>query len=214
VFRSSRGSPRHSGREPPAKQPRLSTDTGFNALSDFKKCQLLTIANVPTADFLNSNLKALLELDKSDRLRWFNANIMPLLKQRDMEAFADFEYTAECLDRLCDVALTSTNSDNWWESLLGDQMYRSKADVQHLNRLHRSRGDQQLQLQIAPSQLGTLQSKAPVPITAMSELLLFLKRARHFSTLFSQCATWESSPGRSTRPSWSSAAPSKPTPPG
>jgi len=184
ILTCTRGNPRLHGR-PPSTQPRLSPDAGFNTLSDFKKCQLLTYAKVATADMLKSHLKELLEVDKADRLGWFNVNIMPLLKDRDAEAFAGFHYTAEFVDQLCTVELTAPSVESWWDTpFVGGQLYRSKEDIQHLNRLHRTRGQAQVQLQISPQQLGTLSSKAPVPITNLPDLLNFLKRVWHCSTLF------------------------------
>jgi hypothetical protein len=134
---------------------------------------------------LPHNLKLLLEVDKADRLGWFNTNIMPLLKNRDAEAFASFHYTADFVDLLCAVELTAPSTDNWWESpFVGGQLYRSREDIQQLNRLHRTRGNAQMQLQVNPHQLGALSSKAPVPITTLTALLNFLKRVWHCASLF------------------------------
>ena len=185
IFSCTRGNPRGYGRLPPHKQPRLSPDSGFNSLSEYKKCQLLTYAKVATATMLPHNLKMLLEADKADRLSWFNTHLFPTLKNRDAEAFAGFHYTADFVDLICTVELTAPFTDNWWDSpFVGGQLYRNKEDIQHLNRLHRTRGNTQMQLQVNPQQLGVLSSKAPVPITTMPDLLSFLKRVWHCTTLF------------------------------
>ena len=63
-------------------------------------------------------------------------------------------------------------------------MRRSKEDVHQLNRIYCSQRNSQLQLTVNPAQLASLSSKAPDPITTMSELLPFLKQAWHFSTFF------------------------------
>ena len=184
IFSCTRGNPR-SSRSPPGKQPRLSLAAGFNSLPQHKQCQLLTHANVATATMLPHYLKMLLEVDKPDRLSWFNTHALPDLKNRDAEAFASFHYTADFVDLLCDVKLTTPSTDNWWDSpFVGGQLYRNKEDIQHLNRLHRIRGNAQMQLQVNPQQLGSLSSKAPVPITTLPELLNFLKRVWHCSTMF------------------------------
>ena len=175
---------------PPHKQPRLSTDTGFNSLSNFRQRQFLSIAKVNCATYLPSQLKELLEVDKADRLAWFEANHRPRLCAKAPEAFSDFEYTSDCLDQLCEGNLTASTKLKWWESTVGHQLYRNKEDVHQLNLLHRTRGDPRLQLQITPAQLGSLNSKAPVPVTTLSELLAFLQRVWHFTTFyFPMCAT-------------------------
>jgi hypothetical protein len=176
--------PRGYGHEPPTKQPRLSTDTGFNALSTFKKCQILTYSRVATANFIRSHLKNLLEVDKADRFAWFNVNLMPLLIDKDPEAFIGFSYTGDFIEQLCDVQLTSESADTHWESFTGHQLRRNKEEVQQLNRIYKSRYNPQLQLQVSPSQLSTLNSKAPVPITTKSELNAYIKRDWHCSALF------------------------------
>ena len=187
VFTSVRENPRQTGWEPEPKHPRHNTDTGFNSLSDFKKCQLMSIANVSSADLLNSHLKTLHNTDKTDRPQWFKINLKPLLLQRDPEAFTNFDYPAEFFDQFCDVKLTAPSTDSWWECFVAHQIRRSKEDIQHLNRLHSSRGDHRLQLQITPGNLAQLSSKAPVPISTLSELFSFLKRVWHCSTLFFPC---------------------------
>jgi hypothetical protein len=134
---------------------------------------------------LPHNLKLLLEVDKADRLGWFNTNIMPLLKNRNAEAFTSFHYTADFVDLLCTVELTAPSTDNWWESpFVGGQLYRSREDIQQLNRLHRTQRNAHMQLQVNPQQLGALSSKAPVPITTLADLLNFLKRVWHCTALF------------------------------
>jgi hypothetical protein len=144
---------------------------------------------VNNSNYITHHIKDLLAIDKSDRLTWFNSNIMPLLTNRDPEAFIGFAYTGDFVDQLCNVALTSESVDTWWESIVGHQLIRSKEDIQHLNRLHKSRYNSQLQLQVNPSQLSSLNSKAPVPIHTMAELLPFIKRVWHCTLLFfPQCA--------------------------
>jgi hypothetical protein len=190
IFLTSSGTGRNRSQGPPHKQPRLSTDTGFNNLSNFRQRQFLSIAKVNCASYLTPQFRELLEVDKADRLAWFEANHQPRLYDKAPEAFADFDYTGDLLDQFCEGALTAPTKLKWWESTVGHQLYRNKEDVQHLNLLHRTRGDQQLQLQITPSQLSSLNSKAPVPITTVTELLAFLKRVWHFTTFyFPMCST-------------------------
>jgi hypothetical protein len=184
VFTCPRNTPRGYGHEPPTKHPRSSTKTGFNALSTFKKCQLLTYSRVSNARFIKSTIRNLLEVEKADRLGWFNVNLMPLLVAKDPEAFIGFTYTGDFIEQLCDVQLTSESAEMHWESFTGHQLRRSKEEVQQLNQIYKSRYNAQLQLQATPSQLSSLNSKAPVPITTMSELVAFIKRVWHCLTLF------------------------------
>jgi hypothetical protein len=100
VFTCSRNTPRGYSHEPPTKQPRSSTKTGFNALSPFKKCQLLTYARVSTANYIKSHMRNLLEVEKADCLGWFNINIMPILCEKDPEAFIGFAYTGDFIEQL------------------------------------------------------------------------------------------------------------------
>jgi hypothetical protein len=109
---------------------------------------------------------------------------MPLLVDKDPEAFTGFTYTGDFLEQLCDVQLTSESADTHWESFVGHQLRRNKEEVKHLNRIYKSQFNAQLQLQVSPSQLGSLNSKAPVPITTMSELMAYIKRVWHCSALF------------------------------
>jgi hypothetical protein len=139
VFTCTHNTPRGYGHEPPTKQPRSSTETGFNVLSRFKKCQLLTYARVSTANFIKSHMRNLLEVGKADCLGWFNTNIMPILRKKDPEAFIGFAYTGNFIEQLCDVQLTSESADVHWESFTGHQLRRNKEEVQHLNRIHKSR---------------------------------------------------------------------------
>jgi hypothetical protein len=123
-------------------------------------------------------------VEKADRLAWFNSNLMPILVDKDPEAFIGFTYTGDFIEQLCDVQLTSESVDVHWESFTGHQLRRNKEEVQQLNRIHKSRYNAQLHLQVNPSQLSSLNSKAPVPITTMSELVAYIKRVWHCSTLF------------------------------
>jgi hypothetical protein len=82
------------------------------------------------------------------------------------------------------VQLTSESADVYWDSFIGHQLRRNKEEVQQLNRIYKSRYNAQLQLQVNPSQLSSLNSKAPVPITTISELIAFIKRVWHCSNLF------------------------------
>jgi hypothetical protein len=101
----------------------------FNALSTFKKCQLLTYSRVSNARFIKSTIRNLLEVEKADRLGWFNVNLMPLLVAKDPEAFIGFTYTGDFIEQLCDVQLTSESAEMHWESFTGHQIRRSKEEV-------------------------------------------------------------------------------------
>ena len=103
-------------------------------MSKFKRCKVLSYARVTNADYVNSYYRALLDQEKSDRLSFFNANILPILKRRDVEAFSGFNITADCIDQLCEVEFIAPSTESWWETpLVGGLMFRNKDDIKTLN---------------------------------------------------------------------------------
>ena len=149
-----------------------------------KKCKILTYARAPNANCLSPQLIGLLKQEKTDRHSWFDSTLMPILRNRDEAAFTDFSYTADFVEQFCNMTLTASSNEDWWDCFVGHQLHRNADEIRDLNRMFSDRRDPHIQFQVTPNQLGKLRSKAPLPITEMAELLNFLKRISGCASLF------------------------------
>ena len=172
---------------PPTKQTKPNEDTGFDSLSTYKKRCAMTFSRAHTASGIKPALVRLLAVPSKDRYDHFMTEVMPQLRLKDEEAYAGFAYTAQFVEDLCNFRLTSHDpTENWWNGFVGNQLKRSKEEIQAINNLYFSRRDSTLNLQVNATQLHKLDTKSPVPIDEMTELKLFLRRTKttgfHFFT--------------------------------
>ena len=125
------------GQPPPAKQAKLSYDTGFDALPMSAKLAHLTFSRVMKAEHLSPNLLALLNQPTEERFTYFNTHCMRRLTEKDPEAWAGFNFTAKFVNDLCNGKLTTNDATNsWWNGLIGNHMHRDPTEIKSLNQLH------------------------------------------------------------------------------
>ena len=165
------------GTPPPAKQAKLEP-VGISSLSIYTKQRLMSFSRAQTINDLSPSLLALLNQRSSDRLGYFNNFLLPKLVAKDGEAFAGFLFTGEFVEDLCNGKLTTHEStDNWWDGFVGHILRRDPAEIRNINKLFKASHSSALQLHLTPGNLVKLDTKAPVPIKDMPELLRFLRRA-------------------------------------
>ena len=171
--------------QPAAKRLKQDDDIGFDALSMYKKLQLMSFSHASNANGISKHLRILLEQRKEDRLPWINTHALPTLIQKDPEAFSGFLFTATFADDICNGKMTAhASTGNWWDGIIGQCLRYSSDDIRNINALHGSRNDQGIHLQLNPNQLNKLSIKAPVPIDQMQELLYFLRRVNKIFSMF------------------------------
>lgn len=171
--------------QPPFKRQKAEELTGYNSLSETKRCAILSLARARNAQEVSEYLIQLQKQPKDTRYLWFKTNLLKQCQLLDVEAFSDFTYANQFIDFLAEVDLTAADdSETWWKGFVGNQLRRSKEDIRALNDLATARrSNSGVQIQITPGQISRLSSKAPIPIDKMMELLYFLRRLKTMASL-------------------------------
>ena len=181
------------GQPPPAKQAKLSNDTGFNALPMTAKLAHLSFSRVSRAEDLSPHLLALLNQPAEERFTYFNTHCMKRLISKDPEAWAGFYFTAKFVNDLCNGKLTTNDAtESWWNGLIGNLMHRDPNEIKNLNQLHSliHKRDNSVQFQVNTSTMGKLNAKAPLPPATVTAFLRILKRQSHLlEDMYPTCFT-------------------------